>query len=414
MNRLRLLLWETFHVFFRHYNFPCPLGLRRVGRPDHTSPVLISGNYTLTVYRLLRVLRGFDCWLLVANSRGSNVWCAAGMNEYSEHDVIDAVNVADLASVVTHRRLIAPPYAAPGVDAAAVKAQTGFRIVWGPTHLNDIPRYLTNLQRRTHDMTLVQFGFADRMEQALSTATAYCLTIAVGAFFWPRYVFGAMAIVFGVYTFGFASWNYLPRERRYLRTATIALLTSVPLLAVAAWRDLPVAETAIWETILLAVVLLMAMDGCGSSPLYKSTVAHWLRKGDYHCGFSPIIDPDLCTNCLDCQEVCPMDVFARRRTGDHRLVVVNPGNCIECLACMKQCDDLAIFNRTGESKGDVKSIPDLDHLMTRDWSHLAGEDRWLGMPTTIVNGNQVVVEDPRPATVRPPASAAAGVPREHP
>lgn len=398
MNRLRLFLWETFHVFFRHYNFPCPLGLRRVGNPDDTSPVLISGNYTLTVHRLLRVLRGFDCWLLVANSRGSNVWCAAGMNEYSEHDVIDAVNVAGLSSVVSHRRLIAPPYAAPGVDAAVVRERTGFRIVWGPTHLNDIPRYLINLQRRTHDMTLVQFGFADRMEQALSTATAYCLTIAVGAFFWPRYVFGAMGIVFAVYSFGFAIWNLLPTERRYRRTVTIAVLASIPLFAVAVWQDLPPGRTAIWEAIVLVVVLLMAMDGCGSSPLYKSTVAHWLRRGDYRCSFSPVIDPHLCTNCMDCQDVCPMDVFARRRIGENRMVVVNPSNCIECLACLKQCDDLAIFNRTGESKGDVKSIPQLDVLMSRDWSHLAAEDRWLGRPTTVLNGNQVVVEAQQPAS----------------
>src|SRR3954468_6421737 len=128
MTRARLALWETFHIFFRHYNFPCRLGLRRVGHPGTESPVLLSGNYTLTVYRLLRVLRGFDCWLLVANARGSNVWCAAGMNEFTEHDVIDAINVAALPDVVGHRRLIAPPYAAPGVDVRKVKEETGFRV----------------------------------------------------------------------------------------------------------------------------------------------------------------------------------------------------------------------------------------------------------------------------------------------
>lgn len=390
--RIGLLFWEAFHIFFRHYNFPCKLGLRRVGNPDENSPVLLSGNYTLTVYRLLRVLRGFDCWLLVANARGSNVWCAAGMNEFSEHDVIDAVTVADLHSVVKHRRMIAPPYAAPGVEAAKVKEKTGFRLIWGPTHLNDIPRYLQNKARRTYDMTLVQFGFQDRMEQALSTATAYCLTIAIGAIFLPRYFLGAMVIVFVVYCAGFASWNLLPEEKHHRRTALLAALFMGGFGLFSGLRHWPVRDIAIWEAIILLATLLMAMDGCGSSPVYKSTIAHWIRSGDYHCAFNPVIDPDLCTNCMDCQAVCPTDVFARRRTGDNRMVVVNPGNCIECLACVKQCDDLAIFNRSGKYKGDVKSVPDLDHLLTRDWSHLKDQDVWLNWPTVVRNGYSVCDE----------------------
>lgn len=392
-HRAWLYLWETFHILFRHYNFPCELGLRKVGNPDENSPVLVSGNYTLTVYRLLRVLRGYDCWLLVCNSRGSNVWCAAGMNEFTDHDIIDAVNVAGLSSVVRHKRLIAPPYGAPGVDAHRVKAETGFRIIWGPTHLDDLPAYLDNKQRRTYEMSLVQFGLQDRMEQALSTACAYSLTIAVGAIFFPRHVFGAMGIVLFVYCFGFAFWNLFPEEKHWRRTGTIAAVLMVPA-GLAMWlRGWPGTEMGIWLGILLATVLLMAMDGCGSSAVYKSTVAHWLKNGDYHCDFDPVIDPDMCTNCLDCQIVCPTDVFARRRVGDNRMVVVNPGNCIECLACVKQCDDEAIFNRTGKYKGDVKSVPELDRLLTRDWSHLREQDVWLGWPTTVRNGYSVCVEE---------------------
>lgn len=390
--RVRLALWETFHIFFRHYNFPCELGLRRVGNPDADAPILLSGNYTLTVRRLLRELRGTDCWLLVANSRGSNVWCAAGMNEFSEYDVIDAINIAGLPELVKHTRIIAPPYAAPGVDVQKVKEETGYRIIWGPTHLNDLRRYLANMGRRTHDMTLVQFGFQDRMEQALSTSLAYCLTIAVLAFFRPKYVFRAMVMIFAVYCYGFAAWNLLPKEKMWRRSATVFGTLGIPMAALAKARDWKTSDIAIWEVTLMAITMLMAMDGCGSSPVYKSTIAHWLREGDYHSTFSPIIDPDMCTNCMDCQVVCPTDVFARRREGEHRMVVVKPENCIECLACVKQCDDLAIFNRSGQLKGDVKSIENLDLLMTRDWSHIADEDRWIGMPTTLMTGYQVVVE----------------------
>ena len=392
MTRVRLFFWELFHIFFRHYNFPCALGLRKLGNPNEDSPVFLSGNYTLTVYRLERVLRGLDCFLLVANSRGSNVWCAAGMNEYSEHDVIDAVNVADLGAIVKHRRLIAPPYAAPGVNAHAVREETGFRIIWGPTHLNDLRRYVANGFRRTDDMARVQFGFQDRLEQALSTALAYSMTIAVLLIFWPAYIIRVMGLILVTYLYGFCLWNVFPEERRWRRTITIAVSLSAPLLTLAAMRGWSLTDAVLWEATLLVVVALMAMDCCGSSPLYKSTVSHWLHKGDYHCDFNPVIDPDMCTNCLACQIVCPTDVFARRREGTKKMVVVRPDNCIECMACVKQCDDEAIFNRTGRYKGDVKSIPKLDFLMTRDWSHLADEDQWIGLPTTVSHGRAIVIE----------------------
>ena len=96
MSAIQGFFWETFHTFFRNFNFPCKLELIPLGNPNKNSPVFLSGNYSLVVERLKRVLEGTDCYLLVANSRGSNVWCAAGMNEYTEHDVIDAINVSDL------------------------------------------------------------------------------------------------------------------------------------------------------------------------------------------------------------------------------------------------------------------------------------------------------------------------------
>src|SRR6267378_6329867 len=173
MKRLRQFLWEMFHTFFRNFNFPCDLGLIRIGNPTAHSPIFLSGNYSLVVERLKRALAGSDCYLLVANSRGSNVWCAAGMNEFSEHDVIDALYVADLRNIVAHRRIIAPPYAAPGVDVQAVFRETGFHIKWGPTHLDDLPNYIASSFKRTHAMIGVKFGLRDRIEQALANSCCY-------------------------------------------------------------------------------------------------------------------------------------------------------------------------------------------------------------------------------------------------
>ena len=154
----------------------------------------------------------------------------------------------------------------------------------------------------------------------------------------------------------------------------------------------------------MGVILLMAMDACGSTPIYKTTVGHWLANGDYKSLFNPVIDPGRCTNCMNCVLVCPKNVFAARRDGVRRIVPVNPGDCIDCLACVKQCYDDAFFNRSGDYKGDVKSIPNLHQIMTRDWSHLETEDRWLGHPVVIRNGLPVLdieyTPSPEPVSVR--------------
>jgi NAD-dependent dihydropyrimidine dehydrogenase PreA subunit len=392
MSKLKAALWELFHIFFRHYNFPCQLGLIRVGNPDESSPVFLSGNYTLTVRRVLRKLAGTDCYLLVANSRGSNVWCAVGMNEFSEYDVVDAINVSQLATLVKHRRIIAPVYAAPGIDLKVVKRETGFNIHWGPTHLDDLPRYIANGFRRTHDMFKVKFGLQDRLEQALSTSLAYTLTIGIGLLFFPAFFAGVIALIVAVYLFGFCFYPILPEERRWRRTATIGLLFTAALAAFGLWRGWTAGQFVLWEAVLLAVVALMAMDACGSSPLHKTTIKHWLTHGDYKSLFNPVIDPKLCVNCMQCVIVCPRDVFAARRGEVKTVVAVKPDECEECLACVKQCPTDAIFNRSGQWKGDVKSIPNLEFLVTRDWSHLKGEDCWIGAPTEIRNGFPVVVE----------------------
>jgi NAD-dependent dihydropyrimidine dehydrogenase PreA subunit len=386
------VFWEVFHTFFRHFNFPCRLGLIRVGNPDRNSPVFVSGNYTLTVRRLLRKLAGQNCYLLVVNSRGSNVWCAVGMNEFSEYDVIDAVRVTGIAQLVAHRRLILPVYAAPGIDVGKVKQESGFHVHWGPTHLNDLPRYIENGLRRTNDMYQVKFGLQDRLEQALANGTAYSLSFLLLLIWWPAFFVKTMGVMFGVFLFTFCLYPLFPEEKHWRRTLLQLAILCAGLLSFALWRGWPLDLMLRWEGVLAAMVLLAALDACGGTPLHKTGLDHWITKGNYHSMFNPVVDPDLCINCMQCVLVCPVVVFAARRTEEKTVVSVKPMDCEECLACVKQCPTDAIFNRSGLHKGDVKSIPRLEYLVKRDCSHLRGEDRWIGAPTQFRNGFPVVIE----------------------
>jgi NAD-dependent dihydropyrimidine dehydrogenase PreA subunit len=246
-------------------------------------------------------------------------------------------------------------------------------------------------------MFQVQFGLQDRLEQALSTAWCYTMTLALPLIFWPLFFLKVVGVIFFVYLFGFLLYPLFPDERRWRRTLTIAGLLMGPLAAYALTQGWLWQDVALWEGVLAAAIVLMSMDGCGSSPLHKSTIKHWLSKGDYDSHFSPVIDPSLCINCVQCILVCPRDVFAARRADVKTVVAVRPEQCEECLACYKQCPTDAIFNRSGEVKGDVKSIPDLEALAARDWSHLKNEERWIGMPTAIRSGIPVIAEESAPS-----------------
>ena len=59
-------------------NYKVEPGLYKVNEADCNSPVLVSANYKLTFDTLRKNLSGLDCWLLILDTRGVNVWCAAG------------------------------------------------------------------------------------------------------------------------------------------------------------------------------------------------------------------------------------------------------------------------------------------------------------------------------------------------
>ena len=87
-------------VLFRLFPCPVPVGLHRVGNPGRESPVLLTCNFYLTVERLKRVLRGTDAWLLGAEAKGVNVWCAAGGDEFSTQSVVSALKTSGIAEQV--------------------------------------------------------------------------------------------------------------------------------------------------------------------------------------------------------------------------------------------------------------------------------------------------------------------------
>ena len=105
---------KVFETFLRLLPHAAPTGLIRVGNPGPEDPVLVTGNYTLTIRRMKAALEGIDAWLLTANSNGINVWCAAGGGHLTHHDIIAVLRTSRIGEKVKHRHLISAPAGGDG------------------------------------------------------------------------------------------------------------------------------------------------------------------------------------------------------------------------------------------------------------------------------------------------------------
>ena len=136
-------------------------GLYRLGNPGPESVVLVTANYSLSFDALRSALPGVDAYILVLDTFGVNVWCAAGKGTFGTGELIHRVQDTRLAEVVTHRVLILPQLGAPGVAAHEVKKATGFRVEYGPVRAADLPDYLKTRQA-TPEMRTIKFPLRDR------------------------------------------------------------------------------------------------------------------------------------------------------------------------------------------------------------------------------------------------------------
>lgn len=134
-------------AFRMHYSVEP--GLYAVGNPDSASNVFVSANYKLSFDILRRELHGINAWVLVLDTKGINVWCAAGKGTFGTDELVKRIIKTKLSALVDHKRIIVPQLGAPGIAADRVKRTTGFHVYYGPIRAADIQRYLNkNIRRR--------------------------------------------------------------------------------------------------------------------------------------------------------------------------------------------------------------------------------------------------------------------------
>jgi hypothetical protein len=137
-------------------------GLYALGDPTVDSPVFVTANYTLSFDALRSALAGMDGYILVLDTYGINVWCAAGKGTFGTDELVRRIEATALHKVVNHRVLILPQLGAPGVAAHEVKRRSGFKVEYGPVRAADLPEYLKTHQA-TPEMRRVRFTLRDRL-----------------------------------------------------------------------------------------------------------------------------------------------------------------------------------------------------------------------------------------------------------
>jgi acetyl-CoA decarbonylase/synthase complex subunit gamma len=143
-------------------NYMIDPGLYALGNPDDRSHVLVTANYKMSFDKLRKELSGRSLWILVLDTKGINVWCSSGKGTFGTMELVGRVESGGLGKIVSHRELILPQLAGPGVAAHDVKKLSGFKVTYGPIQAKDLPAFLDGGLQATPEMRLKTFTTWER------------------------------------------------------------------------------------------------------------------------------------------------------------------------------------------------------------------------------------------------------------
>jgi len=287
-----------------------------------------------------------DVYLLVANSRGINVWCAAAGGHLTNHEVISVLKTSGIEELVGHRQVILPQLAATGVEVKIIKEKTGWSVIWGPAYAKDIPVFMKNKMKIDQEKREVKFPLIQRLEMAICWAFAISfLAGIIVAIFFPRIFIPLVLFIWGL---SLITFIFYPLYGSWLSSgkgsiAFSLLVWGIILLALViysfltsniSWRFL-----VRWGLISFVFVFMTTIDLKGGSPLLTG-------------GFEELkimLDEEKCRGAAFCETVCPRNCYEVNRK-NQKATLPRAERCVQCGACIVQCpfDALYFKNPQGE------------------------------------------------------------------
>ncbi len=280
-----------------------------------------------------------DAWLVVAPTRGINVWCAASGGHMTTHQVVTALKTCGIEERVRHRRALLPQLAATGVLAREVSRRCGWRVRFGPVYAEDVPRYLAHHGSKSDDMRHVRFGLAERLEMAVAWAVPTALLVGLVVGFWrPAWLLPLVALASALALAVFLVYDRIPGPRRVVFGA-VAAAAATGLVALSGGGGAALG-TAVAACALLTAVL--TYDYTGSTPIEGGS--HFEERA-WHVA----LDLERCRGVYSCWEVCPEACFEKREDV-RKIELAHDERCVRCGACIVQCPTDALAFETADGR----------------------------------------------------------------
>ncbi|NIQ37358.1 MAG: hypothetical protein GTN81_02035 [Proteobacteria bacterium] len=211
-------------------------------RYDKTAPLLVTSNYLLTVFLVVRRTRRHNARLLVIDTDGINAWCSAGEGAFSNRAILKQIDRYDKKLLADEPwvRLILPKVALSGVDLRDLR-QHKIKPVIGPIYARDLPGYLSTppYQDRGEDRILFNmqsrlFSWLPGLVQFLGYAFLLLLLLWSVGRIWnlpvPLGVVGLTALVATAYP---VLYPWIPGMRFAVKGLWLAVFISIGLVFMA-------------------------------------------------------------------------------------------------------------------------------------------------------------------------------------
>jgi len=342
--------------FFRWVGFSIEPGLIKVGNPTKESPVLLTCNFILTVKRVLKHIKNLDCYLLIAPSKGINVWCGACGNDFNTDSVISIIKTSGINNLISHRTLILPQLSAPGIDPVLIKRKIKWDAKFGPVYAKDIPEYIKNNFHKTKTQKEVKFPISKRIE--IANLYFFNLFILFSAIYWITAIFlpfldfflylnSILLLIIIIY----GSLLILPSITTRTGKIKVWIYESIlsSLIMIFFLFLMYNLFYLIWNIVLsILIAMIIAEDFHGLTPIYKSELGAkiWTKGSDKmkflfsEYKLQPYgkiyIEREDCIGCMNCIEVCPRNVYIFNEH-DKKVDLKFPEKCINCNACVNRC-----------------------------------------------------------------------------
>ncbi|PWI48687.1 hypothetical protein CEE45_05610 [Candidatus Heimdallarchaeota archaeon B3_Heim] len=261
-----------------------PPGLYRIGNPRRNSPVLVTANYYWTVDSVFKLLHKetIDCFLLIVDSNGINVWCAAGGGHFTHTQILDAIRLFDVKEMIDHSTIILPQLSATGVDRKEL-SKAGWKPVFGPVDIKNVNTFLESFTKKSKT-AMVEFNLAFRTLMGIQHAFFIScvlflpLLLILGILaaieipltsFWFSVVFQLFIlgwIINMLFIWGYPIFNFT--SSFFKKGLSVAIINSIVVLfyLITQIKIISLYSLIFWVALVTVVSLFIILDLAGNTP----------------------------------------------------------------------------------------------------------------------------------------------------